>query len=188
MGLGLLNGSFGVNPIQSVEKFAGFTALNFLTLTLACTPLANLSGYKFLVSRRKALGNYAFLYASIHVFVFVFIDYGIDLGFLLADSLNKKFIWLGFAAYIMLAPLAFTSFRYWQVKLGKNWKKIHRLVYVIGITVPFHFLLASKGSLTTFSGNILLPVIYGGIITLLLILRWKPVKNFIQNFKPITGL
>ena len=188
VGLGLLNGAFGVNPIQSVEKFAGFTALNFLTFSLACTPLANLSGYKFFISRRKALGNYAFLYATIHVFVFVVIDYGFDFVFLLADSLNKQFIWLGAASYIMLLPLALTSFTYWQVKLGKTWKKIHRLVYMIGITVAFHFLFASKGSLTTFSGNIFLPVIYGSLIILLLLLRWKPVKNFVQNLKPITGL
>lgn len=175
------SGTLGANPIQALEQRTGVLALNFLALSLACTPLSMLTGYKPLLSRRKALGNYGFMYAATHVLTFIGIDYGFNFGFILADSVNKKFIWLGLTAFLMLASLSFTSFPYWQKKMGKNWKNLHRLVYYISPIIVVHFLLSIKGNITNFQGNIIKPLIYGMVILILLVLRNKNVKEFIKS-------
>lgn len=175
-----LTGNLGANPIQALEQRTGLLALNFLTFSLACTPLATVTGYKPLLSRRKALGNYAYMYAAIHVTIFIGVDYGFNFQFILTDSVNKSFIWLGLTAFLLLSPLAFTSFKYWQKRMGKNWKKLHRLVYIIGPIVVVHFLFSIKGNLTSFQGNILKPVIYGAIVAILLLLRNKRVKSALK--------
>jgi len=165
------------NPIQAIEQQTGVRALVFLLLSLACTPVSSIFGWKELTRRRKALGNYAFLYASIHVTTFIGLDYGFDLGAILRDVGTKWYIIVGLAAFLMLLPLAVTSFNYWMKRLGKNWKRLHKLVYVISPLVVFHFLLSVKGDLTRLQGNVLQPAVYGMIALLLLVLRIPAVKR-----------
>ena len=166
-----------VNPIQAIEQRTGIYALTFLVLSLACTPAASILGWKFLIQRRKALGNYGFLYAVLHVYTFFVIDYGLDLGAVWLDVWNKAYIILGAFAFLMLLPLAITSFKYWMMRLGKNWKRLHRLVYIISPVVVIHFLLASKGDITRLKGDLSQPILYGVIISILLILRINLVKK-----------
>jgi len=164
------------NPIQALEQRTGIYALTFLVLSLACTPLSSILGWKELLLRRKALGNYGFLYASLHVLMFFVVDYGLNLIAVWRDVWNKYYIIIGATAFLLLLPLAFTSFKYWMKRLGKNWKRLHRLVYLISPLVVIHFLLSVKGNITQLQGNIFQPILYGAIVATLLILRIKPIK------------
>jgi len=185
------------NPIQAIEQQTGIHALTFLLFSLACTPLAAILGWKELIQRRKALGNYGFMYAAIHVTTFVGLDYGFNFGYILRDVGTKWYIIIGLIAFLMLLPLAITSFKYWMKRLGKNWKRLHNLVYIISPLVAFHFLLSVKGDLLRLQGNIFQPMLYGSIALILLILRISTIKkgligirtrlqNFLRNTKSQT--
>lgn len=172
----LLTDNLTANPIQAIEQRTGYTALVFLALSLACTPLAFL-GWKELTQRRKALGNYAFLYAALHVTVFVAVDYGLNLDAILRDVGTKQYILIGATAFLLLVPLAATSFNYWMKRLGKNWKRLHRLVYLIAPLVVLHFFMARKGNFLALSGDVLQPFLFAVIIGILLLLRLAAVKR-----------
>lgn len=174
-------GDLTANPIQALEQRTGIIALNFLLLSLACTPVSIITGYKKIVARKKALGNYAFLYASIHFLIFIGLDYGFDLQLILTDVGTKIFILFGLTALLMLLPLAVTSLNYWKKKLGPRWKTLHKLVYIISPIVTIHFLLSLKGDITQLQGNIVKPLIYGGIILFLLLTRIPFVKAFLAR-------
>ena len=171
------------NPIQDIEQRTGLTALTFLVLSLACTPGASILGWKELIHRRKALGNYGFMYAALHVFTFFVIDYGLDLGAVWRDVWNKAYIILGAIAFLLLLPLALTSFTYWMKRLGKNWKRLHRLVYLISPLVIVHFLLSVKGNLAQLQGNLAQPLLYGAAAGLLLLVRVTPIKTTLIGWR-----
>jgi len=164
------------NPIQAIEQRTGIQALTFLLFSLACTPLASILGWKELLQRRKALGNYGFMYAAIHLTTFIGLDYGFNFRSILRDVGTKWYIIIGLIAFLFLLPLAITSFKYWMKRLGKNWKRLHKLVYFISPLVAIHFLLSVKGDLLRFQGNIFQPILYGSIALILLALRITPVK------------
>ncbi len=165
------------NPIQAIEQRTGIQALTFLLLSLACTPLASIAGWKELLQRRKALGNYGFLYAAVHVLIFWGLDYGFNMNAILRDVGTKWYIIIGLLAFLLLLPLAVTSFKYWMKRLGKSWKRLHTLVYFISPLVAVHFLLSIKGDIFHLQGNISQPVLYGSIALILLVLRISPVKR-----------
>jgi methionine sulfoxide reductase heme-binding subunit len=165
------------NPIQAIEQRTGIYAINFLLLSLACTPLASISGWKEPLSRRKALGNYGFLYAALHVSTFFVLDYALDLWAIWRDVGTKSYIIIGAIAFLLLLPLAVTSFNYWMKRLGRNWKRLHRLAYVIPLLVVTHFFMVRKGDLLTLSGDISQPLLYGVLIILLLLLRLPVIKK-----------
>jgi methionine sulfoxide reductase heme-binding subunit len=171
------------NPIQALEQQTGLQALIFLLCSLACTPLSSIAGWKELTQRRKALGNYGFMYAALHVSTFLILDYGFNLKAIWGDVGTKWYIFIGLTAFLLLIPLAITSFDYWMKRLGKNWKRLHKLVYVISPLVTLHFLLAVKGNLLRFQGDILQPIAYGSIALVLLIVRIKPIKNALINLR-----
>jgi len=179
----LFSDNLGANPIQALEQQTGIQALTFLLFSLACTPLASISGWKELTQRRKALGNYGFLYAAIHVTIFIGLDYGFDLNAILRDVGTKWYILIGLLAFLLLLPLALTSFKYWMKRLGKNWKRLHQLVYFISPIVAVHFLLSIKGDLFRLQGNISQPVLYGSIALILLALRITPVKTTLVKLR-----
>lgn len=164
------------NPIQDIEQRSGRTALSFLVASLACTPISTFFGWREWLKRRKALGNYGFLYALLHVMTFFLIDYGLDLRSIWRDVNNKPYILIGAIAFLLLLPLAVTSFNYWMKKLGKNWKRLHRLVYLISPLVLAHFFLAVKGNLSTLQGNLLQPLLYSIVVHVLLLVRIPKVK------------
>jgi len=169
--------NLSANPIQAIEQRTGINALTFLLFSLACTPLSSILGWKELTQRRKALGNYGFLYATLHLSTFVGLDYGFNLRAILRDVGTKWYIIIGLIAFLLLLPLALTSFKYWMKRLGKNWKRLHKLVYIISPLVAVHFLLSVKGDLTRLQGNIWQPVYYGSIALILLALRIPIVKK-----------
>lgn len=172
-----LSDNLTANPIQAIEQRTGLNAITFLILSLACTPVASVFGWKELTQRRKALGNYGFLYAALHVTTFFVLDYGLNLAAVWRDVGSKSFIIIGALAFLLLLPLAVTSFNYWMKRLGKNWKHLHRLAYIISPLVVVHFFMAKKGDLLNLSGDILQPLAYGAVALVLLLLRLAPLKK-----------
>jgi sulfoxide reductase heme-binding subunit YedZ len=180
---GYFNGNLTVNPIQTAQQRLGRIALVLLLSSLACTPLRLLTGWNRPLAVRRALGVYAFLYAAAHFLVLVGIDYGFHLEFLRKDLAGKPYIWLGAGAFAALLPLAVTSFGWWKRRLGKNWKRLHRLVYFAAPLVVIHFAWARKGSLTTLAGDITLPLVAGLLLVLLLAVRVPPVRRWIVGLR-----
>jgi sulfoxide reductase heme-binding subunit YedZ len=165
------------NPILDLEHRTGRLALLFLVLSLACTPLSVVSGWKEPIKRRKALGLYGALYASIHFLIFVSLDYGFDFGLIFAELTRRPFVIVGAVALLILIPLAITSTKSWVQKLGPNWKRLHRLVYILSPLVIIHYFMVVKGNLFRLQGNYQQPMIYAGLVIILLILRIPAVKN-----------
>jgi len=175
------SGGLGVNPIQALEQRTGRTAITILILSLAATPVSILTGWREPVKRNRALGLYAFMYASIHLTIFLWLDYGFDFGQILDILVEKYYIIFGFFTFLILLSLALTSFDSSKRWLKKNWKRLHKFVYLAGILAVIHYALSKKGNIFTLQGDILRPFIYGLIVVLLLVMRIKPVKNFIQT-------
>ena len=123
-----------------------------------------------------------------HLLVLVGLDYGFALRLLRADLTGKPFIWVGAAALLILAALAATSFPAWKKRLGKNWKRLHRLAYLAVILVVVHFAWARKGNLTALSGDILQPLAFGSVAIGLLALRLPGVRRWIARRRAGSGM
>ena len=165
------------NPIQYVEQFFGRASLDLLVITLAVTPIVTITGLKGLSKHRRTLGLYTFFLAVTHIIIFVALDYGFDFKQIYTLIAQKPFLILGTIAGVMLLALAVTSFKYWMKLLGKNWSRLHKLVYVIGGVTILHYALSVKGSLSTLSGNIIRPIVMGFLVMILLLLRITPIKS-----------
>ena len=154
----------GPEPIKEITHHTGEWTLLFLVFTLLMSPLKRFTNLNIWISIRRMLGLFAFFYASLHMFTYVGLDYQFDLSAISKDILTKKFIFVGFAAWFLMIPLALTSSKKMISVLRKNWKKLHRLIYLISILGVIHFLWLVKKDLTE-------PLIYLLIIIILLILR-----------------
>jgi sulfoxide reductase heme-binding subunit YedZ len=164
------------NPIQAVTLRTGKAALIFLILTLAATPINTLFGFKPAIKYRRTLGLYAFFYAALHFLIFVGLDYGFNLALIYEAVFEKRYALVGFAAGMILLPLAITSTRGWKRRLGKNWKRLHRLVYLAGILVIVHYVWLVKT-------DIRVPLAYGAVVILLLIARLPGVRRYLSNVR-----
>jgi sulfoxide reductase heme-binding subunit YedZ len=166
-------GRFIVDPVKEITTRTGKTALILLILSLACTPLNTIFGFKHALRVRRPLGLYAFLYVGLHFLTFLGLDYGFDLDLIRQDILDQRYVWVGFATGLLLLPLAITSTKGWQKRLGKNWKRLHRLVYLASILDIVHFVWLTK--------DIREPLRYGGVVALLLMVRIPAIKRAISN-------
>ena len=171
------------NPIQALEQRTGRHALVLLVLSLACTPLNTLFKWPELLKRRRALGLYTFMYAAIHVLIYMDLDYGLAWSFILRDVIEKPRLIVGLIAILIMIPLAWTSFDIWKKRLGKNWKRLHQSVYVLGPIVILHYAWSKKGDLFALQGEIVQPLIYGLIIILFLIMRIPQVRKGIVSIR-----
>lgn len=176
------SGNLTVNPIQDIEQRTGRLAILWVMLSLSCTPLANIFGWKELIKRRRTVGLYAFMMAAIHVTIFIGLDFGLNFKLIWQEILQKRFIFVGATAFIGLSLLAATSFKYWQKKLKKNWKLLHKTIYLIAPLVVIHYAWAKKGDLFSLQGDIVRPLIYAVVVIVLLVLRIKPVKLSLKKF------
>jgi sulfoxide reductase heme-binding subunit YedZ len=175
-----VRGDLGFNPVETMLQKTGKTAVIFLLLSLAITPIRRLLRVPIIGQLRRTFGLYAALYAVIHFLVFTVWDYGLNLSLIWKEIENKPFIIVGLFALVILIVLAATSFRHWQQEWGKGWIWLHRLTYLAGILVILHYLMAVKGNLLTLQGNYTLPLVLGGILMILLILRLPFVMNWLQ--------
>jgi sulfoxide reductase heme-binding subunit YedZ len=176
-------GNLSPNPIQDLELRTGRTAVLLLILSLACTPLNTLFGWRELLKRRRALGLYSFMYATIHMLIFVELDYGLAWSLLLQNVLQKPRLIVGIIAFLLLIPLAWTSFDIWKVRLGKNWKRLHKIIYVIAPLAILHYAWSRKGDIFALQGDIVQPFIYAVILILLMTLRIPPVRRFLASLR-----
>ena len=172
-----LTNNLTINPIQAAEKRTGDIAIFLLILSLACTPLNTLFKLPAVIKVRRALGLYAYMYAAIHLTIFLWLDYGFNVKFLLEAVTEKPFIIVGLTTFILLSALAFTSFKSWMARLGKNWKRLHKLVYLANLLVVLHFAWASKGDLFRLQGDVFRPLLAGAVVLLLLGLRIPAVRK-----------
>ena len=162
-----------IDPVKEITTRTGKTALILLILSLACTPINTIFGFKQVMRVRRALGLYTFMYASLHLLTFVGLDYGFDFGFMAQDILDQRYVLVGFAAFLLLLPLAITSAKGWQKRPGKNWKRLHRLIYLAGILAIVHFTWLAKDNRE--------PLRYGAVVALLLIMRIPAIQRALSN-------
>jgi sulfoxide reductase heme-binding subunit YedZ len=158
---GVLTGGLGVNPAETIQLQTGRWALKFLLLSLAVTPARRLTGWNPLIQFRRMLGLFAFFYAALHFISYWAFDLTFAFGAMFADVAKRPFITVGFAAFLLLVPLALTSTKGWIRRLGRRWAQLHRLVYVAAILGAIHFAWKVK----VFTGD---PVIYAAVLAALL--------------------
>ena len=161
--LDYVQGSFLIDPIKEITTATGRTALVLLLLSLACTPINTVLGFRSVLRVRRALGLYAFLYAGVHFLTFVGLDYGFDLEFLGPALFDQRFVLVGFAAFLLLVALAVTSTKGWQKRLRRNWRRLHKLAYPAAGLVVLHFMWAVKDARE--------PLRYGITLVVLLAVR-----------------
>lgn len=176
-------GNLTANPIQALEQRTGRHAITLLVMALACTPLNSLFGWRELIKRRRALGLYAFLYATLHVIIFADLDYGLAWSLIVQTVIQKPYIIFGAIAFTLLIPLAFTSFDIWKKRLGKNWKRLHQAVYLIAPIAALHYALGKKGDFFHLRGDIVRPLIYAVIIVLFLVMRIPQVRKALASLR-----
>ena len=169
------------NPIQALEQRTGRHAITLLVLSLACTPLNTLFKWSEPLKRRRALGLYTFMYATIHVLIFISLDYGIAWSTIVQTVFEKPYILVGVTGFMLLIPLAFTSFDIWKKRLGKTWKRLHQLTYLIAPLIVLHYAWSKKGDFFALQGEIIRPLIYGLIVILFLIMRISPVRRALAS-------
>ena len=170
-----------INPIQEIEQRLGRIAIYWLVAALAVTPLYTLTGWRDLPNRRRAAGLYAFLYACLHVLVFMGLDYGFVFSQIFSLIFGKVYLLVGVMALLLLIPLAVTSFDYFIRRMGRNWKRLHWLVYPAALVAILHYALAQKGDIFTLRGHIMAPFLWGLLTILLLLLRIPPVRRWVSG-------
>ena len=154
----------GPEPVKEITHFTGEWTLIFICLTLSMSPLKKLTNINYCVKVRRMFGLFVFFYASMHLLTYVGIDYRFSWQPIFEDVVKKKYIFVGFAAWVLLIPLTITSSQKMILLLKQNWKKLHRLIYVIAILGSLHFIWLSK---TIYFK----PLIYFVLVIFLLILR-----------------
>jgi len=157
-----------INPIEFITRSMGTWTLTFLLITLAITPLRRLTGWTVLQKFRRMLGLFAFFYVVLHFTTYIWLDKFFDLHAILKDIYKRPFITVGFAAFLLLTPLAATSTDAMMRRLKRNWGRLHKLVYPIAILGVLHYWWLVKKDLTQ-------PEIYAGVLVVLLGVRlvWK---------------
>jgi methionine sulfoxide reductase heme-binding subunit len=162
---GWLDFSLGADPVKKLEHECGTWALNFLLITLAVTPLRHLANLPHLPRLRRMLGLFAFFYVLLHFAVYLSLDLEFNFRTLFTDIAKRPYITIGFLALLLLIPLAVTSTNRMMRRLGRRWQKLHRLVYVIAVLGVWHFYWQVKRDIRE-------PLIYAGILAILLLNRW----------------
>jgi len=167
-----------VNPIQDLTFRTGKTALVLLVLSLACTPVYSLFKYRAVINIRRPLGVYAFIYIALHLTIFILDNFVWSFGFsweiLKATILEKRYILIGFAAFLIFLPIALTSTKGWQKRLGKNWKRLHKGVYLADLLVIVHYVWLVKADIRE-------PLAWGAGVVVLLALRIPVIKRGVQS-------
>ncbi|MEK7884942.1 sulfite oxidase heme-binding subunit YedZ [Methyloversatilis sp. NSM2] len=162
---GGLRDALGANPIEHITRATGDWTLRLLLLTLAVTPLRQLTGWHWLVRLRRTLGLYAFFYGCLHLATYVWLDQFFDWPGIVADIVKRPFVTLGFAAFVLMLPLAVTSTNGMIRRLGgRAWQRLHRAVYAVGVLGVAHYWWLVKKDLTE-------PIAYALVLATLFALR-----------------
>ena len=173
---GAVSESLGANPAEALIRSLGDWSLRGLCLTLAVTPLRVISGQPALARFRRMLGLFSFFYASLHLLAYAWLDMGLAPSDIAADILKRPFILMGFVAWLLLLPLAASSFNRVIKAMGAaRWQRLHRLVYLLSLIALAHFIWMRAGK-----NNFLDPALYGAVLALLLgwrAWRWAQARR-----------
>lgn len=177
---------FGPNPVEFVQRWTGSWTFNLLLITLCVTPLRTITQWHWLLRLRRMLGLFCFFYACLHFLSFIGFDHSFEVNEIAKDVFKRPFVSVGFAAFILLIPLAATSSNWAIRKLGgRKWQELHRNIYLIGILAALHYFWLVKAT------ALLWPLAYS--VALAILLGWRirerrrkaiPVPQF-QSAKPL---
>ena len=162
----IITNQLGPEPIKDITHHTGKWTLYFIVITLAMTPLKKITKLNIWINYRRMFGLFIFFYASVHLMTYVGLDYRFDLASIGDDIIKKKYIFIGFSAWLLLIPLAVTSNKRMIRILKDKWKKLHRLIYLISLFGVVHYLWLVKRDLTE-------PLVFLTIILFLLAFRLK---------------
>jgi len=158
---GIWQDTLGANPLEAIIRGLGDWGLRILLLTLLVSPLRRILNWPQLLRTRRMLGLYAYFYVVLHLSGYLWFDQFFDWEEIWFDILERPFITIGMVAVILLTPLAITSTKGMIRRLGKNWKRLHSLVYPISILAIIHFWMMVKLDIRE-------PVIYSALLAILL--------------------
>ena len=158
-----LNDGLTANPVEFLTRSAGTWTLVCLLVTLSVTPLRRLTGQPALVRLRRMCGLYTYFYACLHFLTWAWWDQGLDPAAMVGGVVQRPFIAVGFTAFLLLAPLALTSTRGWMRRLGRNWQRLHRLVYAVAVLAILHYWWHKAGK-----HDFAAVSVYAGVVALLL--------------------
>lgn len=161
--------ALGADPVAEIEHRTGLWALRLLMITLAVTPLRQLTGQPVLIRFRRMLGLYAFFYACLHLSAYLVLDLRGYWTQIFEEIVKRPYITVGFTAWLLLVPLAVTSTQGWIKRLGRNWGKLHKLVYAVGVLAVLHFWWLVKSDIRE-------PLLYAAILAVLL--GWRLWRRF----------
>jgi sulfoxide reductase heme-binding subunit YedZ len=159
-------GRLGANPIEFITLRTGFWTLVLIMVTLAVTPLRRVTGWNRVIQFRRLLGLFAFFYATLHFLTYVTLDLFFDFGAVAADIVKRPYITVGFTAFVLLIPLAATSTKGSIRRLGRNWLRLHRLLYVTAALAVVHFYWKKSAK-----SDVAEPLLFAGILAGLLLFR-----------------
>ncbi|MCC7194014.1 MAG: sulfoxide reductase heme-binding subunit YedZ [Gemmatimonadaceae bacterium] len=159
---------FGADPVKEVEHYLGRWTLRLVLASLCVTPLRKLTGWSWLAKYRRTVGLFAFAYVTLHWIAYALLDVQLDWATLVTDLLDRPYIYLGMAALLILGALAATSTKGMMRRMGgRNWSRLHSLIYVAAVLGVVHFAMAQKKDITA-------PLEYGAVLAVLL--GWRLVQ------------
>ncbi|AQG99763.1 sulfoxide reductase heme-binding subunit YedZ [Burkholderia sp. KK1] len=170
-----VNGGLGANPIEFITRSTGLWTLVYLCITLAITPVRRLTGVTALVRFRRMTGLFAFFFAVLHFTTYIWFDKWFDVAEMVKDIGKRPFITVGFAAFVLLIPLAITSPKAMVRRLGRRWQTLHRAIYLIATLAILHFWWMKAGK-----NDLELPKIYGAVVIALLgwrLIAWLRTRS-----------
>lgn len=163
----------GADPIATALNELGLSALILLIASLACTPARRIFGWSWPIRIRRELGLAAVFYASLHFLTYLVLDQGVNVSAIFEDIVKRPFITVGFAAFVLLIPLTFTSTKASVRRLGfRRWQRLHYLAYIAGALAVLHFIWRVKIDVSQ-------PLLYAGVLAVLLAVRvvyWRRRK------------
>ena len=164
----------GANPQEALIRSSGDWALRFVCITLAITPLRVMSGLSAVARWRRMLGLFAFFYAGVHLLSYAVFDMGLDAAEMVQDIIKRPFILVGTLTFLLLLPLAATSFNRAVRWLGaQRWQRLHRLVYLAALTMLLHFFWMRAGK-----SDFAEVAVYAVLVACLLAWRlWRAVRQ-----------
>jgi len=175
LGYALLNAGLGPNPVEYLEHSTGLWALRILLVCLAMTPVRRFTQRPEAIQVRRLLGLCAYFWVCVHFAIYLTFDLEWSMRELGADLVKRTYITLGFAAWLLLLPLALTSTRGWQRRLKRRWAQLHQLIYPAALLGGVHFFWLVKSDIRE-------PLLYLVIYAVLMLLRIKPRKpNFVAG-------
>ena len=162
------SGGLGADPVAEIEHRLGLWAIRLLMLTLAITPLRQLTHQPVFIRFRRMLGLYVFFYATLHFAAYLVLDLRGYWSQIFEEIAKRPYITVGFTAWLLLVPLAVTSTKAAIRRLGRNWGRLHKLVYAVGVLAVLHFWWLVKSDVRE-------PALYAAILAVLL--GWRVVKH-----------